>query len=89
MQRRQISANVANAVLKDPGQVIEEDGNKVYQSVIRENGKSYLIRIFVNHHKNPNLVITVYKTSKISKRRIVIFTLDDLSTALHCLSDET
>jgi hypothetical protein len=29
--------------------------------------KKYLIRIFINDKKNPKLIITVYKTSKIKK----------------------
>ena len=64
---RQISLAIANKVLKNPDQVVKENGNRIYQSIISTAGKKYLIRIFVNTHKTPNLVITVYKTSKISK----------------------
>ena len=67
MQRRQISVAIANKILKNPDQILEEDGYRVYQSIIPDKGKNYLIRIFVNHHKNPNLVITAHKTSKTGK----------------------
>lgn len=46
---------------------MEEDGLEVYQSIFRENGQEYLLRVFVNSEKNPPLVVTVYKTSKIKK----------------------
>ncbi len=67
MKLRRISVDTANEILNHPGSVIAENGITIYQSVIIEDGKSYLIRIFVNDQKNPNLVITAYKTSKISK----------------------
>lgn len=67
MQWRQISATIVNKVLKNPGETIKENGKTIYQSVALIEGKKYLIRIFVNSHKDPNLVITVYRTSKISK----------------------
>lgn len=65
MKLREIQKSIVQKVLAKPEQIKEEDGNKVYQS-IAEDGK-YLIRIFVNENKKPNLIITVYKTSKINK----------------------
>lgn len=44
-----------------------EDGLTVYHGMVNENNKTYLIRIFVNEALNPHLIVTVYKTSKISK----------------------
>ena len=67
LKQRHISVAIANKALKHPDQILDSEGKKVYQSVIQEEGKNYLIRIFVNRHKDPNLVITVYKTSKIDK----------------------
>lgn len=67
MQLRQISKGAVEKILKHPQQVVKENGNKVYQSIVVSGGKNYLIRIFVNAHKNPNAIITVYKTSKIKK----------------------
>jgi hypothetical protein len=65
MKRRSISLEVIKNVLLNPEQVKIENDKKVYQSTM-ENGSS-LIRIFVNHTKDPKVVITVYKTSKIKK----------------------
>jgi len=63
MELRGISKQTVEKILANPQQIKEEDNKKVYQSII----KKYLIRIFVNDKKNPKLIITVYKTSKIKK----------------------
>lgn len=65
MELRSISKELVKKVLLNPDQVNAEDGKRVYQSIV-ENGHS-LIRIFVNHKKEPKVIITVYKTSKIKK----------------------
>ena len=65
MELRAISKNNVEEILSHPQQIKEEEDARVYQSVV-EKGK-YLIRIFVNEKKKPNVIITVYKTSKISK----------------------
>ena len=39
----------------------------VYQSLIRENDVMFLVRIFIDMDKQPNVIVTVYKTTKISK----------------------
>lgn len=62
---RGISEGLVWKVLENPDQIVNEDGKKVYQSVI-ENGR-FLIRIFVNYKKTPKVVVTVYKTSKVKK----------------------
>ena len=65
MELRTISKNIVEEILSHPQQIKQEDDSKVYQSVV-EKGR-FLIRIFVNEKKRPNVIITVYKTSKISK----------------------
>ena len=67
MQLRSISKRAVENILEHPEQVKRENGKTIYQSVVSSSGKKYLIRIFVNHRKNPNVIITVYRTSKISK----------------------
>ncbi len=67
LQLRGIKESTVLEILNNPGQIIVQDDKTLYQSIITEFGKSYLIRIFVNHIKVPNLVITAYKTSKIEK----------------------
>lgn len=65
MQLRGINRTTVEDTLTKPDQIIEKKGKKIYQSILSDN--NYLIRIFVNIKKKPNIVITVYKTSKISK----------------------
>ena len=65
MELRGILKETVRKVLLTPDHIKTEDGKKVYQSIL-EDGRS-LIRIFVNHKKNPKVIITVYKTSKIKK----------------------
>ncbi|MBX2905978.1 MAG: DUF4258 domain-containing protein [Taibaiella sp.] len=67
MELRDISMEMVRFVLNKPAQVIREDNNVIYQSVVEQDNHKYLVRIFVNDHKKPNVVITAYKTSKISK----------------------
>lgn len=65
MELRKIPKDVVKKILANPQQIKAEGGKKVYQSIVEDG--NYLIRIFVNQSKNPRIVITVYKTSKISK----------------------
>jgi hypothetical protein len=56
------------SVLNDPDAIVTKTGCKIiYQKKIQEEDSKYLYRIFVNICKDPNLVITAYKTSKIDK----------------------
>jgi len=64
---RAIPLVVAHSVLNNPQQIITENGKRIYQSIINFEDGNYLVRVFVNIEKEPNLVITVYKTSKIKK----------------------
>ena len=68
MQLRGITIELAQSILNTPQQIIPEPDKKIYQSIINFEGEGeYLVRIFVNTIKQPNLVITIYKTSKIEK----------------------
>jgi len=69
MNRRGISEDLVQAVLQNPGQIVDEYGNmKAYQSITgSETGKNYLVRVIVNDTVEPEKVVTVYKTSKIKK----------------------
>lgn len=64
---RSISIEAITTFLESPLFVSIEEGLSVYHGIIHENGKPFLIRIFVNDQIEPNLIVTVYKTSKISK----------------------
>jgi len=68
LAERNISLQLLQLVLDTPEQIFEESELKVYQSRhTADNGKTYLLRVFVNDRVNPVRVVTVYKTSKISK----------------------
>ena len=70
MQRRGLSEDIVNGILKKPEQRVPmRPGRVVFQSRVKmeEHGNLYLIRVFVDIDRVPNEVVTVYKTSKISK----------------------
>jgi hypothetical protein len=68
-ERRGISREILDTVLQTPQQVIEDaEGKRIYQSqVYFATGKTYLIRAVVSEKTKPVIVITVYKTSQISR----------------------
>lgn len=72
MERRQISEDVLDTVLKDAEQVIDSiSGRKILQSrfSFSEKGetKQYLVRVVVDPSGDRPKVVTVYRTSKIEK----------------------
>lgn len=69
MKRRQLSEQLVRSVLAEPEQELEvRPGRVVLQSkVVMEEAKTYLVRIFVDVDRDPQEVVTVYRTSKISK----------------------
>jgi hypothetical protein len=69
MQRRKISQEMVEQVLTRPQQIIPQDpGKKVYQSQLDcGDGKIFLVRVVVADDISPPVVVTVYRTKKISK----------------------
>ncbi|HKI32452.1 MAG TPA: DUF4258 domain-containing protein [Gemmataceae bacterium] len=69
MGRRGIPRQMVDGVLANPQQIIDmPDGKKAYQSQIDfGGGRVFLLRVIVAVDVDPNLVVTVYRTSKISK----------------------
>ncbi len=68
MERRGIPLVVVKSVLAAPAQKVPEHGDVVcYQSRVEINRKPYLVRVMVNEKVTPPKVVTVYRTSKISK----------------------
>lgn len=69
MQRRAIPLTLLETVLQNPQQVVPEyGGKKAYQSQVDfGEGKIFLLRAIVDDKVAPAIVITVYRTSKISK----------------------
>jgi hypothetical protein len=69
LERRGIPRLFLDLVLQNPQQIVEDrDGRKAYQSQLEfENGKTYLVRAIVSENTNPAIVLTVYRTSQITR----------------------
>lgn len=69
IQRRQISLELVEQVLNRPQQTIQQEpGKKIYQSQLDcGDGKIFLVRVVVVDGISPPVVVTVYRTKKISK----------------------
>lgn len=69
MQRRKISREIVELVLTQPQQIIpQEPGKKIFQSQLDCGaGKIFLVRVVLAHATSPPVVVTVYRTKKISK----------------------
>lgn len=69
MERRGIAPDLVDGVLQNPQQIVRQlRGTTVYQSQVDfGGGKLYLLRVFVNELVDPAVVVTVYRTSQITK----------------------
>jgi len=69
MVRRQIPREWLDSVLESPEQRVPQPGGKeILQSRFTSgDGKMYLLRTVVATEKEPPVVVTVYRTSKIEK----------------------
>jgi len=70
MARRQISQDDVAKVLAAPEQIVAvRQGRNVYQSRIKAGKppQRYLLRVFIDVDREPLQVVTVYRTSKITK----------------------
>jgi hypothetical protein len=70
MVRRGIKSETVLSVVSHPDQMIADDEEPtmvIYQSLIKEDNQMFLLRVFVNREKHPNMIVTLYKTTKISK----------------------
>ena len=68
LEKRKIPQRLVEQTLYDPAQKVQEvNGITCYQSRVEINGKTYLLRVMVNETMDPAVVVTVYRTSKVSK----------------------
>ena len=70
MSERGITEEMVMEIVAAAQQTVTQGEEKmIYQSVkyFEEDGRNFLVRVFVNIIKQPNLVITVYRTTKIEK----------------------
>ncbi len=55
-------------VMENPGQIMESYGRrKIYQSKFFIDSRVWLVRLVVEEWRSPTLVVTAYRTSKITK----------------------
>lgn len=65
---RNIYEKEVYSAIRYPDSVINEsDCKRIFHKLIEENNTTVLLRVFVNTCKEPNLIITAYKTSKKDK----------------------
>ena len=68
MQRRGIGREVVLQVMAGPEQTVDvRPGRVVLQSRVAQGGRVYLMRVFVDVDRQPAEIVTVYRTSKLSK----------------------
>jgi len=67
LERRKISRSEIDTVVQHPRQIMKGKDYEIYQKIISNNNKKYLLRVFINKTKQPPMVITAYKTSNITK----------------------
>lgn len=69
LKNRGISLEIVEKILNNPVQILDSENNrKVYQDIIEFNdNKHYVVRVILEETKDNLKVITVYKSSKITK----------------------
>ena len=68
LSSRGISKSLVAQTIESPDSVINQtECKQVYHKVFQEGRNMKMLRVFVNHCKDPILVITAYKTTKIDK----------------------
>ena len=68
LEKRRLSRSLLEEVLHTPEQKIPAlDNITCYQSRVEIGGKQYLLRVMVNDTVSPPVVVTVYRTNKITK----------------------
>ncbi len=65
--KRKIPIELVEEVMHNPEQKLLQNDKTIFQSIINTEAKEYLLRVFVDTIKVPNVVITVYLTNKITK----------------------
>jgi len=68
--RRSLDRNIIESIMLNPEQILDDENDtdiKIYQSIEREDDKIFLYRVFVNTQSLPNVIVTLYRTTKIDK----------------------
>ena len=68
IEERGIPMHVVIAVMNNLENLIVEEEMAIHQAIVNFEGEGeYLVRVFVNTNKQPPVVVTVYRTSKLNK----------------------
>jgi len=69
IENRNLDRHVIDDVIYLPDVIIKHDEClNIFQKIVYDkNKKPYLYRVFMNECKEPSLVVTAYKTSKVEK----------------------
>ena len=68
IEERGIPMHVVIAVMNNLENLIVEEEMAIHQAIVNFEGEGeYLVRVFVNTIKQPPVVVTVYRTSKLNK----------------------
>jgi len=69
IERGSIPKSIVDAVLEQPQQVVRErEGKSAYQSQVDfEGGRRFLVRVIVAHDVDPPVVVTGYRTTRITR----------------------
>jgi len=68
--RRSLNRSIVESIMMNPEQILEDENDTdilIYQSIVKEDCKSFLYRVFVNTKLFPNVIVTLYRTTKIEK----------------------
>jgi hypothetical protein len=68
--RRSLDRDVVISIVSDPAQMLADEnsaGITIFQSIVEEDDKLFLYRVFVNTQSSPNVIVTLYRTTKIEK----------------------
>ena len=68
--RRSLERSVVETVVLRPDQTVEDENDEnitAYQSLVKEDDTMFLYRVFLNTKVEPNVIVTLYKTTKIEK----------------------
>lgn len=69
MQKRKIPIELIEEVLANPQQTFSQDEEiTIYQSQVNfGTDKKYLLRLFINTKVDPKVIVTLYRTSQITR----------------------
>ena len=68
IEERMIPMHIVLDVMNSLEHIVVEEEMVIHQAIVNFEGEGeYLVRVFVNTIKQPPVVITVYKTSKLDK----------------------